>query len=298
MSIEQARDAKHVDGRSDIYSLGCMLYRFVTGNVPFQGTTVLELLTVKERGKFPPARRSNPEVPERLDLMLDKMLAKDPNHRYQNCAELIKDLESLGLANDTLSFVAGATGRLGKPPGAAGPGSKLPNLAPRTVPPVATTAVDQPSVPEPKESDVSDYWFVRFRAQDGQKVTRKLTAAQVTEMIKHQHFDARTKAGRTLTGKYHPLATYREFQHTFRGVEAQSAADRKTETFRQLYRKIEQEERSWKRWRAIRRFVLGLGSWVRFLLWMALLAGIVFGIYLIWPTVSQWLTAMMDRFTR
>src|SRR5207253_9210059 len=67
MSPEQCRDVKRVDGRADIYSLGCMLYYFLTGEVPFKGETVVELYEAKEKGKFPPARQCNDEVPEHLD---------------------------------------------------------------------------------------------------------------------------------------------------------------------------------------------------------------------------------------
>src|SRR5262249_21613680 len=83
MAPEQARNAKYVDGRSDIYALGCMLYCFLVGKLPFEGDTALALIQAKEVGKFPPVRKSVPEVPERLDLIIDKMLAKNPQHRYQ-----------------------------------------------------------------------------------------------------------------------------------------------------------------------------------------------------------------------
>src|SRR5438045_7691672 len=105
MSPEQARDAKHVDLRTDIYSLGCMFYAFLTGKPPFSGETYVELFEAKEKGKFEPARKSNIEIPDRLDLMIDKMVAKRPELRYQTCAELIRDLEGFGLASPALSFI-------------------------------------------------------------------------------------------------------------------------------------------------------------------------------------------------
>jgi serine/threonine protein kinase len=104
MAPEQARNAKYADHRSDIYALGAVLYTFVAGQPPFRGETAMELLLAKEKGQFPPARRLNPEVPSRLDLMLDKMLARNIKHRYQNCADIIRDLQGLGLAEERLSF--------------------------------------------------------------------------------------------------------------------------------------------------------------------------------------------------
>lgn len=104
MAPEQGRDAKRADFRSDIYALGGVLYFFLTGKAPFAGSTMVELLLAKEHGMFPSARHCNTDVPERLSLMIDKMLAKDPRHRYQSCDDLIRDLTSLRLAGAHLSF--------------------------------------------------------------------------------------------------------------------------------------------------------------------------------------------------
>ena len=110
MAPEQARNAKHVDKRTDIYALGSTLYYFVTGKLPFTGENTLELIVAKEKGTFTHARKHNPQIPERLDLMIDKMLMKDPNHRYADCADIIRDLGQLGLANPALSFIESAGG--------------------------------------------------------------------------------------------------------------------------------------------------------------------------------------------
>src|SRR5205823_2150106 len=105
MPLEQARMAKEADGRCDIYALGCLLYCLLTGNPPFNGRTIVEVIEAKEAGTFPPARSVNPEVPERLDLIIAKMTAKLPRYRHQTCTQLVKDLENLGLASPTLSFL-------------------------------------------------------------------------------------------------------------------------------------------------------------------------------------------------
>lgn len=104
MAPEQHKNAKHADQRCDIYALGGVLYHFVTGELPFKGETAMEMMLAKEQGLFPRARTKNQEVPPRLDLIIDKMLAKCPRYRYQTYNDLIRDLEGLALAAPALSF--------------------------------------------------------------------------------------------------------------------------------------------------------------------------------------------------
>jgi eukaryotic-like serine/threonine-protein kinase len=92
LSPEQARGT-NVDQRSDVYSLGIVLYELLTGTVPFNGDTPVEiamkhLSTVPE----PPSVR-RPDVPRDLDLIVLRALAKDPDDRYQNAEEMDADLE-------------------------------------------------------------------------------------------------------------------------------------------------------------------------------------------------------------
>jgi serine/threonine protein kinase len=100
---EQARDATRADHRSDIYSLGGVLYECLTGRAPFQADGVVALLRAKERGEVPPPSGLCPELPARCDVVLARMLARDPEARYASCAELIGDLHALGLAHDRLT---------------------------------------------------------------------------------------------------------------------------------------------------------------------------------------------------
>src|SRR5262249_36300746 len=104
MAPEQARSARRADQRCDVYALGTCLYEFLTGRVPFSGEDAQELLLAKEQGWYPAPSRSNPEVPPRLDAILERMLARRPRDRYPSCSELIRDVHALGLAGERLGF--------------------------------------------------------------------------------------------------------------------------------------------------------------------------------------------------
>jgi tetratricopeptide (TPR) repeat protein/tRNA A-37 threonylcarbamoyl transferase component Bud32 len=86
MSPEQAF-ADPVDGRSDVYSLGCVLYEMLTGSTPFAGTTARELMARHTTDAVTPTRNARPAVPEIVDRTVAKALAKDPADRFQTAGE-------------------------------------------------------------------------------------------------------------------------------------------------------------------------------------------------------------------
>src|ERR671936_168563 len=91
LSPEQARGAP-VDPRSDLYSVGIVLYEMLTGRVPFTGDTPLEI-AMKHLSAVPtPPSELRPDVPHDLDLVVLRSLAKDPEDRYQSAEEMAADI--------------------------------------------------------------------------------------------------------------------------------------------------------------------------------------------------------------
>jgi hypothetical protein len=176
MSPEQAGGmTNRIDGRSDIYSLGCMMFQMATGKLPFPGTSFGEVLIGHLQLPPPEPRTLNPEIPEEYQAIILKCLEKQQEARFQTMRELhdaiLACMEALGisrelpLADTKEQEAAGLLGPRTKssPGGKSSPGAKtkslpkpaLPKSSPNRTPGPSTRAAQAPTqMQAPPKSNV------------------------------------------------------------------------------------------------------------------------------------------------
>jgi len=145
-SPEQAA-GEDVDHRTDIYGLGIVLYELLTGRLPFEANSPIEMMLQRLRDQPIPPRRFNPRIQPQLEAIVLRALARDPAARYPTMEALVQDL----------SRVPGATGRVGQPPPqASAPASataRLGALSPIAGPRLIVTGTGA-VLPLPQQSEV------------------------------------------------------------------------------------------------------------------------------------------------
>lgn len=94
LSPEQAKGS-FIDCRTDLYSLGVVLYEMVTGTLPFEADTAVTIALKHLQEEIIPPKNINSKIPDSLNKLIIKSMQKDPNKRYQSAKEMIKDLEKI-----------------------------------------------------------------------------------------------------------------------------------------------------------------------------------------------------------
>ena len=88
----EAALGKRIDHRVDIYSLGATLYHLLTGKTPYSGTSATEVLKAHVMDPLPAIHDINPDVPEDVCALVERMVAKKPDDRYQSAAEVVAEI--------------------------------------------------------------------------------------------------------------------------------------------------------------------------------------------------------------
>jgi serine/threonine protein kinase len=145
---EQARNAHEADIRSDLYSLGCTFYYLLAGQVPFPQAAPLEKLLKHYLDDPAPVEEVNPEVPPRVGRVVRRLMAKDPDARYQTPAELAEELAAL---LDHAVLVAAPAAAAIAAPAAVAVAAGVGPAGPIAEDPVAVP--EPPSVEEPPQGE-------------------------------------------------------------------------------------------------------------------------------------------------
>jgi eukaryotic-like serine/threonine-protein kinase len=121
MSPEQARGS-HLDARTDLFSLGTVIYEMATGKTPFGGGSTADVFVALLKEDPPPVSTVNPAMPKQLNAIVAKLLAKDVALRYASAEELQEDLEGVSLGGAVAPTPAKPSGGKPKWPWMAGAG--------------------------------------------------------------------------------------------------------------------------------------------------------------------------------
>ncbi|WP_298863946.1 serine/threonine-protein kinase [uncultured Gimesia sp.] len=296
MPPEQARNAKHVDHRTDIYALGGTYYNFLTGKFPFSGDTALELIMKKESGKFEPVRKLNSEVPEKLDLLIEKMMAKNPDHRFKNCAEIMTLLEDMELDSPTLSFIdsvdAASSSRVrrkGK--------SKVSSVPPqkRSSGHEVSSAKDAAqSAGQSKEVVEKRVWFIQHQNAAGKEMVSKMTVAQIKQGVKAGVINTSAKVKRTAEGKFISLAQCPEFDSVMQVRTIKDKADARAMNMEDKIKEISRDYDRRHRRRFFKNLAEGTWGWISLIIYLGVIIGIGYLAVLFVPELWRWIAEKLN----
>ena len=264
--------------------MGCTFYYFLTGKLPFEGGSVLKLIVAKEKGQYPAARSLNPKVPEKLSLMIDKMIQKDPKPRYSSCAEIINDLDQLGLESEVLSFVDDSSGgtpsRSSRVRQRSTVGSDSDRTSGVSLPQFRTSAEDATQNEAFAAAKDTTIWYVRYVNKKGESQVKEMNTRQVQQGILAEVLDVKAQAQKKGTpGGFMPLAAHPEFQDLMKKRLAKTQQNVRGDNLKVQYAKLEKEQRRHNRWRWFKGITENVLGGFGLIIYLIVIAAVVFGVY-------------------
>ncbi len=217
MPPEQARDAKRADKASDVYALGATFYHIATGQVPFSGDTPAHVLMAHLKETAAPAHKVRQEIPERLSLVIGKMMAKDPLNRFPDAGAVLEALEKV----------------------------TLPKAKPAKAPPAET----------PKPKAAPEVWYFKKRDAQGRLKLYKTNLETLREHISTGKLSLDVQAGPGKAGPFAPIRTYAQFGGKAAVRRAPSTAGGRIDvgSFNNVYGEIAKKEKRDKNVRITKR---------------------------------------------
>ena len=105
VSPEQAEALAHIDGRSDLYSLGCVAFELLTGRAPYAGRSAAATIAAHLTAPVPDVRHQRPDTPNRLAALIQRMMAKEPEDRPATGVALLHELRAIDDMAQSLTIV-------------------------------------------------------------------------------------------------------------------------------------------------------------------------------------------------
>jgi serine/threonine-protein kinase len=189
MPYEQSVSARTADPRSDLFALGATFYHMLTGRLPFEGQTPLEITEKKQAGTYARATDVLPSLSPKLDVILEKLLARKPEDRYQTASDLIIALDETRLVTAALNLDQIASD--------GGPSIYL---------------SDQPTRHDDQQVTTDRHWYLWGGRQNGKLLARRASTAQIHDALNARQMTLEQQVSRSPRGPYRPLRDFIEFR--------------------------------------------------------------------------------------